>query len=139
MNCQRAGMCYRAAAMKQRFILAIVLLTLGAAWPDVVSGSQTPQKPRTAKEQAVDFCRLQSSARLKYTTTVEWDDLAKEEKAGTFMIAGVRTAKGPSDNVDQIYNCRVQIVNGKPQMRMIQLFKESTQSGRDVFLLSPEK
>jgi hypothetical protein len=55
------------------------------------------------------------------------------------MIAGVRTAKGPSDNVDQIYNCRVQIVNGKPQMRMIQLFKESTQSGRDVFLLSPEK
>ncbi len=130
-------MCYRAAAMKQPFILAIVLTA--AALPDVVSGSQTPQKPRTAKEQAIDLCRLQSSTRLKYTTTVEWLDLAKEEKGGTFLVSGVRTAKGPSGDVDQTFTCRVQIVNGKPQLRMIQLFKESTQSGRDVFQLFPEK
>ena len=107
----------------------------------VVAGQTraTAQKPKTAREQVVDLCRTQSAARLKYTNTVKWSDLAKEEKPGTWLVSGIRTAKSPSGNVDQQFTCRVQMVNGKPQLRMINLFKESTQSGKDVFQVFPER
>lgn len=129
---------YGAAPMKPWFIVAVVLLIAGWALPTVVSATP-PQRAKTASEQAIDWCRLQSAVRLKHSTTVEWEDSAKEEKGNTFLVAGIRTAKGPSGNVDQQFTCRVQMVDGKPQLRMIQLFKESTQSERDLFQLFPEK
>jgi hypothetical protein len=98
----------------------------------VVTAQSKP--PRTPRDQAIEFCRAQSLAHLKFTSTVKWLDLAKEEKGGTWLVSGIRTAKGSPGNVDQQFTCRVQLVNGKPRLKLLQLFKESTKSGKDVFL-----
>ena len=98
-----------------------------------VIGFGQNKKAPTAKERAIVFCREQSLARLKYVKTVEWLDGAKEETPGTWFVSGVRTAAGPSGEVDQIYGCRVQIVADKPTLKMIQIFKEASKSGKDIF------
>ena len=90
--------------------------------------------PRTPRDQVIEFCRTQAVAHLKFTTTAKWLDVAKEEKGGTWLVSGIRTAKGSPGTVDQQFTCRVQLVNGKPRLRLLQLFKESTKTGKDVFL-----
>lgn len=90
---------------------------------------------RAPKEIALNFCREQSLIRLKYKKTVEWLDNVREEKAGTWFIAGIRTADSPSGEVNQQYSCRVQVTGGGPVLRMIQIFKESSKTGKDIFEL----
>ena len=97
------------------------------------AGQAQSKKVRAPKEIAVDFCREQSLIRLKYTKTVEWLDNGKEEKGGNWLVAGIRTADSPSGEVDQQYTCRVQVTSGTPVLRMIQIFKESSKTGKDIF------
>ncbi len=108
------------------FVLSASLLGASGA-------GQAQSKVRAPKDIAVDYCRAQSLIRLKYTKTVEWLDNGKEEKGGNWLIAGIRTADSPSGEVDQQYTCRVQVTRGKPALRMIQIFKESSKTGKDIF------
>jgi hypothetical protein len=122
--------------MKYGYFVGLAVL-LGITGTDVLraaqASSESEKTGKTAKQRAIDFCRAESVVRLKYAKTVEWDDLAKEEKAGTWLISGIRTAVAPSGNIDQIYTCRVQTVNNGAQLKMIQIFKESSKTGKDIF------
>lgn len=74
---------------------------------------------------------------LKYAKTVKWTDLAKEEADGQWLVSGVRDARSPSgEDVAQNFTCRVQKSKTGWRLRMIQVFKESSKTGRDVFLTS---
>jgi hypothetical protein len=55
------------------------------------------------------------------------------------LVSGVRTAKGPAGPTDQQYTCRVGLVAQKVRLKMLQLFKESTKSGKDVFLVDAKE
>ena len=112
----------------------VTLLSLFCSASIAIAAPQT-KKPKTPKDQAIEFCRAQSLLRLKYATTVEWLDRAKEEAAGVWLVSGVRTAKAPSGETDQTYTCRVSIQKGVPALKMLQLFKEHTSTGRDIFEL----
>jgi hypothetical protein len=90
-------------------------------------------KPKTPKDRATDFCRKEAGSRLKYAKTVKWTDLAKEEKSGTWLISGLRTAGSGSGEVDQQYTCRVQINGQTTSLKMIQIFKEASKTGEDIF------
>ena len=121
-------------------VFVVTALLVAAELPTFASVQTKPEpKRKPINERVIDFCREQSTVQLKYTTTVEWHDLVREENDGNWLVSGVRTAKGPDGNVDQIFTCRVQMVNGKPQLRMIQLFHESTKTGKDVFQLFPAR
>jgi hypothetical protein len=77
---------------------------------------------------------------LKCQKTIEWHDRAKEESPGVFIVAGVRDAKAPDGStVEQIYNCRVERLGDKWELRMVQVFKESSKTGKDMFLLPRKK
>ena len=119
-----------------RVCLALLLVTVAAlvvVAADQGSSANGVVKPRVPKDQAIAFCRDRALARLKYVTTVEWSDIAREEEPGTWIISGIRTAKAPSENADQQSSCRVQIVNNTAQLKFRQIFKESSKTGKDVF------
>lgn len=120
----------------KRFVagaLAVLLAHLSAANVLWAAQASALKKAKTPKDRAVEFCRTESLARLKYAKTIEWLDNSKEETTGVWLISGIRTAKAPSDSVDQQYACRVQITNQKAQLKMIQIFKESSRTGKDIF------
>ena len=90
-------------------------------------------KSITTKERAINFCRQESLTRLKYAKTLSWLDAGREEKAGVWLITGIREAAGPAGAVDQQYTCRVQMVADRAELKMIQIFKEASKSGKDIF------
>ncbi len=90
---------------------------------------------RSAKDRAIEFCRIEALTRLEFLKTMEWLDLAKEEPSGTWFVSGIRTAKSPAGPVDQQYACRVLISSGTLQLKMIQVFRGSSKTGKDVFEL----
>jgi len=91
------------------------------------------KKVLTPEERAVNFCRSESLLRLKYVRTVEWLDVAREEKPGVWIISGGRTARGPNGNVYQSYDCRVEATGDALQLKLIQIFKEASKTGKDIF------
>lgn len=113
-------------------VLVTLLLFLCTAVPAVIAAPQN-KRAKTPKDRVTEFCRQQALARLKYVKTVEWLDVAKEEAPGVWMISGVRTAKSPSGNTDQQYTCRVSLQKGTSTLKMIQIFKEASKTGRDIF------
>jgi hypothetical protein len=96
-------------------------------------GSVARAAIKNPEEAVKAFCRSQALAKLKYTTTVEWSDLAREESPGTWIIAGLRKAKGPDGKVDQQYTCRVELRGVHPRLRLMQIFKEASKTGQDIF------
>jgi hypothetical protein len=74
-------------------------------------------------------------ARMKYAT-VKWLDAAREERPGVWLVSEVRTAKGPAGNVDEQYNCRVSTAGGRTRLELLQIFKEASRTGRDVFYVA---
>jgi len=109
---------YRFAARLVLLLIAITISTAAAPQPGA---------------RAIDYCRSQASASLKYSQTVKWVDAAREERPGVWLVSGVRTAKTPSGNVDQSFTCRADISAKTPRL-LLQLFKDDTKSGRDVFI-----
>ena len=100
----------------------------------VVCAAQPTRKAVVTPEaQAIEFCREEAGRRLKYSATVRFTDGAEAQAPNIWLVSGVRTAKGPGGNVDQLFTCRVELVKNRPALRLIQLFRESTKSGRDVF------
>ena len=124
-------------------IIPAVVLMLTVSDPAVYAveqGRKTGQKPKTDNEAAIEFCRQESLLRLKHQKTVKWLDFAKEESAGTFLVSGVRDAQSPAgETQSQTFTCRVEKAKTGWTLRMIQLFKESTKTGRDVFETNPPK
>ena len=56
-----------------------------------------------------------------------------EERTGVWLVAGVRTAEAPPGSVDQQFTCRVLVTKVGEQLKMIQIFKESSKTGKDIF------
>ena len=112
--------------------LSIALgLTVGALHAEQSRGPA----PKTDKTAAIEFCRQEALTYLKYAKTLEWTDNAKAEGNGLWFVSGVRDARSPADeDVEQIYNCRAQKSQTGWRLRLIQVFKESSKTGRDVFL-----
>jgi hypothetical protein len=91
------------------------------------------KKGLTPEDRAVKFCRSESLLRLMHVRTVEWLDSAREEKPGVWLISGVRTARGPNGDVDQGYTCRVVATDAALQLKLIQIFKDASKTGKDIF------
>lgn len=120
--------------------LAAVTLGISMVLMDTptIAGPQQRGKDgtRTPKNSpAVQLCRSEAAARLKYLKTIQWTDLAKEEGGDQYLVSGTRDAKPPNGEVTtQQYTCRVQkTATGAWKLKMIQLFKEHTKTGKDVF------
>ena len=111
-----------------------VVIALGlSVGADADQSRRPPQK--NDKTAAIEFCREQALTYLKYANTVEWTDTAKDEADGQWFVSGVRDARSPSgEDVEQIFSCRLQKRETGWHLRMIQVFKESSKTGRDVFL-----
>jgi hypothetical protein len=106
-------------------------LTAGALHADQPRGPA----PKTDKTAAIEFCRQEALTRLKYSKTLEWTDNAKDEGDGQWFVGGVRDARSPAgEDVMQNFNCRVQKTKTGWRLRMVQVWKESSKTGRDVFL-----
>lgn len=115
----------------------MVVLLGGSVLPTWTEGQTSkPKPPLSPNDQVVKYCRDLALTYLKHTQTIEWiGRFAKEEKSGTWLVSGVRTTKGRSGPEDQQYACRIVFESGKMTTQMLQLFKESTKSGKDVFLI----
>lgn len=111
---------------------ATVLMCLGVVG-FVADAAPATTTPKTPKDKATAFCRQQALARLKYAKTIEWADMDREESPAVWLITGVRTAKTPTGKTDQQYTCRVSLQAGTPQLKMIQIFKEASTTGKDIF------
>ena len=85
--------------------------------------------------EAIDYCRSQALANLKYAQTVKWFDAAREEKPEVWLVNSVRTAKAPSGNVEQSITCRADVSAKTPRLLMLLLLKDVTKSGKDVFII----
>ena len=97
--------------------------------------SRAVHPKKTDKTAAIEFCREQALTYLKHAKTVEWTDMAKDEPDGQWLVSGVRDARSPSgEDVAQNFSCRVQKSEKGWRLRMIQVFQESSKTGRDVFL-----
>jgi hypothetical protein len=113
----------------------VLLLASGAFGAADSHQAKNKAKPKTPKDRVTEFCRKESASRLKYVKTVEWNDMAREEKPGVWMVSGIRTARGPAGNVDQQYTCRVQLTGTATSLKMIQIFKKASKTGDDIFEL----
>ena len=74
----------------------------------VGAGADQSRRPpqKTDKTAAIEFCREQALAYLKYPKTVEWTDMAKDESDGQWLVSGVRDARSPSgEDVEQTFTC----------------------------------
>jgi hypothetical protein len=71
--------------------------------------------------------------RLKYEETLEWLESAREQEPGLWLVSGVRTAKTPSGPRDQQYACRVSVRDREATLKLIQIFKEASRTGKDIF------
>ena len=112
-----------------------VMLSIGlAVSAGVRNGEQSARPaPKTDKVVAIEFCRAQALTYLKHAKTIEWTDNGKEEVAGQWLVSSVRDARSPSgDDVAQNFTCRVQKSKAGWRLRMMQVFKESSKTGRDV-------
>jgi hypothetical protein len=119
--------------VRQTLVISLVLYGSIMCEPLSEMSQARSKRVRAPREIAIEACRSQSLIRLKYEKTVEWLDNAKEQKSEIWLITGIRTADSPSGQVDQQYTCRVQVTNDKPELRMIQIFKESSRTGKDIF------
>jgi hypothetical protein len=115
---------------------SVAVTSQGGAQP---KGKKPVPATKSLNQQATDYCRDFSLTHLKYAKTLEWTDRAREETPGVFFVAGVRDAKAPDgETVEQNFSCRIERVGNRWELRLFQAFKESTKSGKDVFLL-PKK
>jgi hypothetical protein len=120
--------------------LVIMLCACSVALSAQRNAQTKAKKPqpvtKSLNELALEYCREFALTHLKYAKTLEWTDHAREETPGLFLVAGVRDAKAPDgEAVQQNYTCRFERVRDHWELRLFQAFKESTKTGRDVFII----
>ena len=122
-----------------RFVLGcgILLISTGISGVGAQGHSAkrpTPTAKNDPKTRAIEFCRDQALTRFKYQKTVDWEASPKDEGGGLFLIVGFRDAKAPAgDTVTQQVTCRVERIGSGWKLRLIQIFKESSRTDKDVF------
>jgi hypothetical protein len=117
--------------------ITIAILALWIGGPSA-QGSHVKRtaasNPKTPKDSAIEFCRVQALARFKYQKTVEWEATAKDEGNGLFLVVGFRDAKTPEgQTVTQQATCRVEKVRSGWKLKLIQIFKEASRTGKEIF------